>query len=551
MCVEHTSGTHEAENLTALGTVRKKCSNAEILRRNCEGQYDSVRKGAAENIKRDHSESMRWKTSKQCSASTMDTNTKVKRWIECELNQGFSPELQSLKPTPFEEADQKYVPTRQESSKTADDPSQVRVIPMIHQEQNPSCSTICKQISTIRSVPRKVAKKVSVGVDATPSARIASMLCRHVKDTSGDASILSSQGTLCPKEAVALGPECCDINSTLVSPVSQGHASNCRHFENFHSEKNAVFQANPLVTDVKNLSSHSRSVTHHNTSKAESSYMTNKAVNESTMEVCPKKIKLHGTKKDVGINTIPMESVLEIMENTKYVTLKDTAAHTNEILPVVNCLKNSYRRNGNEVVFSEQNVVNEHEEHIRCGEGVTLINTVARRRFSIPLHISRRPSKQRQSAITKRINRDNKWTGLSLLGNPSTVGRPKPNTAAPLGILQDSFEATSCTAALPTGVTAGYPSTFTRLHQEPNNTQPSEVIVEEQIVDRQNQLRQELLLASLSPSKLQATEAETKELPLPIAAFCKKRVPAKVSVGTSTSSLIESEGKKCGEMCKK
>jgi hypothetical protein len=401
-----------------------------------------------------------------------------------------------------------------------------------------------------------VAKKVSVAVDATPSARIASMLCKSVKDTSGDASNQTAHGTLCPKESVPLGAECCDVNSTFLSAVvSEGEPSNCRHFEYFHFHKNAVSQENTLVTDVKNASSHSISVTHNNTSKVEPSDMTNKTVNETPTEICPKKIKLHGTKKDVGINTKPAESLLERIENTKCVTLKDTAASTNEILPVVNSLKNSHRRNETEVLFSEQNVVHEHEKRKICGKGVTLIGKVARRRSSVPLYMLRRPSRLRQSAITKRKNRDNKSTCLSRQGNPSTVSRPKSNTAAPLKILQDSFEATSSKAALPTDVTevptAGYPSTLVLLHQEPNNTQSSEVIVEEQSVDKQTQLRQELPSAPLTPTKLRVTEAETEKLPFPKASFCKKRSPAKVSVGTSTNSLIPSEGKKYGEIYKK
>jgi hypothetical protein len=382
------------------------------------------------------------------------------------------------------------------------------------------------------------------------------MLCKHVKDTSGDASNQDAHGKLCPKDAVPLGPECCDVKSTLVSGVvSEGEPSNCRNFEYFHFEKNAVSQANPLVTYVKNVSSHSRSVNHNNTSKIEPSDVTNKTLNEPPMQICPKKIKLHGTKKDVGINTKPVESVLESMENTKCVTLKDTAANANEISPVVNSLKNSYRRNEAEVLFSEQNVVNEHEKQKKCGKGVALIGAMARRRSSVPLHMLRRPSRLRQSAIAKRKKRDNKSTCLSRRGNPSTVGHPKPNTTAPLGILQDAFEATSSRAALPTDVTnvptAGYPSTLVLLHQEPNNTQSSEVIVEKHTVEEQNQLRQELPSTPLSPTKFGVKEPETEKLPLPKAAFCKKRSPAKVSVGTSTNSLIPSEGKTYGEVSKK
>jgi hypothetical protein len=542
VCVAQSSGRHEPENLTA---------NKEMLHSTCEGQHGGERNGTEEDIKRNDSESSHWKISRLCSASTMDTNTKVRRWIEYELNERSSPELRSLNPTPFEEADQKNVPTRHGTSKihvSADDPSQVLVIPIIHQEQNPS-STTCKQISTLHSVPRKVARKVSVAVDATPSARIASMLYEHVKDTSGDASNQTAHGTLCPNEAVPLGPECFDVNSTLVSAVvSEGEPSNCRHLEYFRFEKKAISQANPLVTDVKNVSSHSRSVIHNNTSKVEPSDMTNKTVNETPMETCPKKVKLRGTKKDVGINTNPVESVLERMENTKCVTSKDTAAKTNEILPVVNSLKNSYKRNETEDLFSEQNVIIEHEKQKSCVKGVALPGWMARRRSSVPLHMQRRPSRLKQSAITKRKNSGNKSIGLSRRGNPPTVGSRKPNTAAPLGILQDSFEATSSRAALPTDATkvstAGHPSTLVLLHQEPNNTHSSEVIVEERTVDKQNQARQELPSAPLSSTKIRATEAETEKLPLPKAAFCKKRSPAKVSVGTSTNSLIPSEEKK-------
>jgi hypothetical protein len=545
VCVEQSSGRHEPQNLTA---------NKEMLHSDCEGQHGGEINGTAEDVKRNDSESSHWKISRQCSASTMDTNTKVRRWIEYELNERSSPELRSLNPTPFEEAHQKNVPTRQETSiihVPADDPSQVLVIPIIHQEQNPSCSINCKQVSTIHSVPRKVAEKVSVAVDATPSARIASMLCKHVEDTSGDTSNQTAHGTLFPKEAVLLGTDRCGVDLTLVSAVvSEGKPSNCRHFEYFHFEKNAVSQANTLVTDVKNVSSHSRSVTHNNTSKVEPSEMTNKTVNETPMEICPKKVKLHGTKKDVGINTNPVESVLERMENTKYVTSKDTAAKTNEILPVVNSQKNSYRRNETEVLFSEQDVVNEHEKQKSCRKKVTLTGTVARRRSSVPLHMLRRPSRLKQSAITKRKNSGNKSTGLSRRGNPPTVGSPKPNTAAPLGILQDSFETTSPRAALPTDATkvstSGHPSTLVHLHQEPNKIHSSEVIVGERTVDKQNQARQELPSAPLSPTKIRATEAKTEKLPLPKPAFCKKRSPAKVSVGTSTNSLIPSEGKKLG-----
>ena len=413
--VEHSSGRHEPENVTA---------NKETLHSNCEGQYGGDGNGTAGDIKRDDSESGHWKISRQCSASTMDTNTKVRRWIEYELNQKSSPELQSLKPTPFEAEDQKNIPTGRETIKIhvpADDPSQVLVIPIIHQEQNPSRSTTCKQVSTTHSVPRKVAKKVSVSVDATPSARIASMLCKHVKDTSGDASIQIAHGALCPEGVV--GPESCDVNSTLVPVVvSEEEPSNRRHFEYFHFEKNDVSQANPVVTDAKIVSSHSRSVNHNNTSKLEPSDMTNKTVNETPMESCPKKIKLRRTKKDVGINTKPVDSVVERMENTNCVTLKDNTANTNEILPVVNSLKNSYRRNENEVLLSEQNVLNEQEKQKMCKKGITLIGTMARRKSSVPLYMLRRPSRLRQSVLTKGKNRDN---------NRFRQGNRESNSACP------------------------------------------------------------------------------------------------------------------------
>jgi hypothetical protein len=548
MYVEHSSVRREPENLTAVGAVRKKYTNKEILHSNCEGQYGGERKGTAEDIQKVDAESSRRKISRQCSASTMDTNTKVRRWIDYDLNQRSSPEQRSLNPTPFKAAYQENVPTPNKIHLPADDTSQVLVIPVIHQEQNPSCSTTCKQISTIHSVSRTVTKKVSVAVDATPSARIASMLCKHVKDTSGDASIQTAQEKMGPKEAVPLGPKCCDASSTLLSAVvSEGEPSNCRQFESFHLEKYAVSQANPLINNVKNVSSHSRSVTHRNISKVEPSDTTNKTLNESPVEVCPKNIKLHGIKKDVGVNTKPVESVLERMEEAKCVTVKDTAADTNEILPVVSSLQNSYRRSENKVLFSEKNVVNEHEAHTRCAKGVALIGTMARRKSSVPCHMYRRPSRLRQSAI-KRITRDNKSTYPSRRGNPSTVGRSKSNTTAPQGILQDSYEATNLRTALPTDVTkvpiAGYPSTLIRLPQEQDNTHSSVVIVVEQIDDKQNQLRQDLPSAALSSTKLRATEIETEKLPLPKAAFCRRRSPAKVSVGTSTNSLITSEGKK-------
>jgi hypothetical protein len=550
MYVEQSSGRHEPENLPALGTVKKKCNNKEMLQSTCEGQYDRVRNGTAEDIKGDDSESNRWKISRQCSASTVDTNTKVRRWIEYELNQRSSQETRSLNPTSFEAADQINVPTRQGSSKIhlpADDSSQVLVIPIIHQDQNPSSSTTCKQVATIKTVPRKVAKKVSVAVDATPSARIASMLCKPVKEISGDASIQASQGTLCPEKAVPMGPEPCDVNSTLVSAlVSQGEASNFSNFEYFHLEKNAVPQENTVVANIRKESSNLRSVAHHNSSTVESSDVTNKIVNKSPMEFGPKKFKVHGTKKDVGINTKPEESALERLENTTCVTLRDNAAD-NEILPAVNCLENRYRRNETEVLFSEHNVLNEHEEQISCGNGITLFRTVAHRRLFLPPYVSWPPANKRQSAITKRINHNNESTRLSRRRHPSTMGHPKPDNTAPLEILLDSFKATSLTAALPTDGTkvhtAGYPSKRTRLRQEPNNTHTSEVIVEEEFVGKQDQLRQELPSAPLSPTKLRVTEAESEWPPLRKATFCKKRVPEKVSVGTSTNSLIPSEGK--------
>jgi hypothetical protein len=546
MYVEQSSGRREPENLPALGTVKKKCNSKGILQSNCEGQYERGRNRTAEDIKGDDSESCRWKISRQCSASTMDTNTKVRRWIEYELKHMPSPQPQSSRSTPFEAADQKNVPTPQESSKIhlpRNDLSQVLVIPIIHQDQNPSSSTTCKQVATIDTVPKKMAKKMSVAVDATPSARIASMLFKTVNEISGDAGIQASQGKLCSEKAVPIGPESYDVNSTLVSGlVSQEEPSNSRTFEHFQSEKNALPQENPLGT---NVASHLRSVTHHISSKFGSSDTKNKTLNESPMEFRPKKIKVHGTKKDVGINTNLEVSLLEGLENTTCVPLRENAADTNEILLTLNSPKNRYRRMEPEVLFPEQNAVNEHEEQISFGEGFALIRTVVHRRQSLSPHMSWPPANQRQSAITKRINHNNKSTRLSRWINPSTMGCPKPNTNEPLDKLEHSFEGTGSTAALPTDGTnvhtAGHPSTLTCLRQEPKDTLTSEVAVEEQLVDKQDQLRKELPTATLSPRKLLETEAETEEPLLRKARLCKKGAQAKVSVGTSTNSLIRSE----------
>lgn len=555
MYVEHGSGRHAPENLPALGVVRKKCNSKGVLQTNCEGQYVTARNREAGDITGDDYESSRREISRQCSASTMDTNTKVRRWIECELNQRSSPELRSLSPAPLKSADQKNIPTRQESNMIhlpVNDLSQVLVKPIVHRDPNASSSTTSKRNATVNAVPRKMAKKVSVAVDATPSARIASMLCKPLKATSLNASIQASQSTLCLKETIPTGPESCCVNSTLVPALDpQAEPSNCSNVEYLHLKKNYAPQANHLVTNTKKVSSHLRSVIQRNSCEVDSSDIKNKIVNKSSVEVGPKKIKSHGTKKDVGINTERDESVVETLENIKYITSKDNATDTDEKLPNINSLKNTYGGNEIGILSSEQNAVIEHEDQISCRKGFTFIRTVTHRRLSFPSRVSWPLANRRQSAMTKGISRDNKSTRLSRRRNPSTTGRQKSDTTAPLltvkklECFQDSSQTNILTAASPSSGsklhTAGSPSTLTCVHQEPKNAHTSRVTVEEQCVEKDDRVRQELPSASLSSTTLRTAEAEKTSFPK--AAYLKPRTRTKVSVGTSTNSLIPSEGK--------
>ncbi|XP_063224788.1 uncharacterized protein LOC134532300 [Bacillus rossius redtenbacheri] len=124
-----------------------------------EGVYEAVSGKKAQQSEADIT-AKRWRLSRQCSASTMDPHTKVREWIAHEIVQRCSPRF--LRKTRLHHQHQQV---------SFED----QMPPSISTESHPTATT-SKHGAGTSSQRSRAAKKVSVAVDATPSARTPSIL---------------------------------------------------------------------------------------------------------------------------------------------------------------------------------------------------------------------------------------------------------------------------------------------------------------------------------------------------------------------------------------
>ncbi|KAJ8870817.1 hypothetical protein PR048_027116 [Dryococelus australis] len=147
------------------GTRRRVLALEEIVvhkhdtKEPAEGVYEAV-SGKKTQQGEGESSSKRWRLSRQCSASTMDPHTKVREWIAQEIVQKCSPRF--LRKAKLHHHHQQV---------SFED----QVPPSTSTESHPTATT-SRHGMTTNSQRSRAFKKVSVAVDATPSARTASIL---------------------------------------------------------------------------------------------------------------------------------------------------------------------------------------------------------------------------------------------------------------------------------------------------------------------------------------------------------------------------------------
>jgi hypothetical protein len=545
--------TNTHENLVATESARKKNNGKTILQRNGEGEQHAIGTVEAEGIERGDCLQNGWKISRQFSASTMDTQAKIRWWFDSEQKQRPTPEIQL---THFDLADQKYSPSRQKNEFEIEE-GKIPPEPLMSQKnqlQNPSSSFASRPNMKV-NITRKKVKKLSVAVDATPSARIASMLCKHVKDDSGGVSGQASESNLNLKNdslkdsgnSALLTSHPPNVQRTLEKCNSSANAQACSSpnncFGGEHCEiENDVPQTRSLMPTAKEVSSTSGYKNHHSYSRDEPSEVTRNNTDALPM-TSPLKFKLHIEKKDVGITVtsdlLGPEDVREI--------LRGGVSDSDEKLSLLNSLGRNCRRDIPGFQSPEKKIVNVYEKQSGCAG----ISAVAARRLSLPPHIFWRPVKHTETEVgqdnlyTERKGHNSKFTRLSRRRNPFTTSRKPSNCTQLLPLkknetTQESIQATNETLPNCKTIThtEDHPLNLVGHYPEQQHTTDFVVTPEEHSAESQNEIQQQM-----SSTKLRRTEIGNHTPPPQEMLVHKKQTsPAKVSVGTSTSSLILSEG---------
>jgi hypothetical protein len=540
--------TTAQENFVPSELVRSKDKGNRILQLNGEGCYVAVGTETAERIERDDFVQNGSKISRQCSGSTMDTHAKIRWWFEREMKQRPSPEILQL--TQFESADQKNNPSPQrnewnvEESNTSPGP----FTSQNHQDQNLSLSVASKANMAV-FVPRKKVKKVSVAVDATPTSRIASMFCKHVQDISGDVNgqapettfdlnndTLNDSGNSAPLPVYPLEIEA-ELNRIISSVETCPLPNKPLAGE---TENDVPLQTISLMPKVEEISSPSGHKNHHIYSKGDSPEVTYN--NMHTLPTTyPIKSKLHVAKKDVGITVRPDPLEPEDIRVT---------SNVDKQLSLLNSLERNHRRNVSGFPSPEQNVVKVHENRNDCARVTASTNAVGARRHSLPPHIFWPSAKAKETEVRQETRGDNcKFTRFSRRRLQSITTRKQSNETTLIPFrknepVQESIQVTG--QSLPTSKTDDHteehPLTLLCRHQASKNSTFSVVTPEVHSADDQNKLRHQL-----TRTKIRRTETATQmSPPREILIYNKQKSPAKVSVGTSTSTLILSEGTSAG-----
>jgi hypothetical protein len=540
--------TNTQENLVASESVRRK-NNGKTIRQRNGGEQHAIKTEEAEGTERGDCLQNRCKISRQYSESTMDTQAKIRWWFDSVQGQRPRSEIQL---TYFHPADQKCSPSRQknEFEIEEDNTTPGPLISQNYQVQNSSSSVALKPNIKV-AITRKKIKKLSVAVDATPSARIASMLWKDVKDDNGCVSRQTPETKLNLKRdsfkkggnSALLTSHPPNVERTPDKCNSPSNAQACSLPNNClggeHCEiGNDVPQTQSLIPTAKAVSSPSGYKNHNVYSKDESSEVTRNNIDALPM-TSPKKFQLFVGKNDVGITVTP--DLLEPEDVRE--TSRGSASDADKTLSLLNSLERNCRRNIPGFQSPEQKIVN-------CYEKLPDTAVVGARRLSLPPHIFWPPVKHTETEVgqdniyTKREGLNSKFTRLSRRRHPTTTSR-KPSNGThllPFKKKESPQESTQATNQMsPTfktiTPTEDHPLNLVDRYQEQQHITDSVVTPEEHSAESQNEVQQQM-----SQTKIRRTEMGTHmQSRQEILIHKKQKSPGKMSVGTSTSSLILSE----------
>ncbi|XP_069701934.1 uncharacterized protein [Periplaneta americana] len=560
----------------ALQNFENKMPGKLGLQQSEEGIYEIVSsrnrvqevEGATEGEDGDESS---WRLSRHCSASTMDTHTKVKEWIERELVD-YCPKINNKELSKNGKVNNsvseklKYceIPATHVSPTTL----QIAVChdPVLY-------STATSKPTTTTSISKSKVTKVSVAVDATPTARIASMLSKPMDENSGELLVSTAE--------IAFQQDNAYKNSSDIHPhnLSTLSSSLC-HEKSINSENKQGEKLNiPEETHSSNLqdsvnkcrafdvpqavSGHEISSDKKSKSKKKifSEFDKNKNVN---MEVqIPDKIqetKTVATKKtaDIAIGSVHKRDV-------------GTTTLSNSNTGVKASLKDDTTEGNHSLTKQLPTVQNKtvHPEKEAFEREWALINAMTSRNLSFPppthpIVRHRKDDKgptetivQKETEVReKRNNLPSRRRVLPVIGRKSSITNPFLQSPQ-LESLQETVELPS-------------PASYNRKTEVANLKKPKTVTTSTSTEDVKGQ--QETLIHSSIPSTSQPlsgvhiaaqpqkevnfplvpfpvhkisqakkTDASTETCSLQKTSILKRNAPVKESIGTSTSSLLQQE----------
>lgn len=545
------------ENIPVSQSVRKG-NKHEIGMPQNEGEHDAEGAVAGEGTTRDDCVQNGWKIPRQCSASTMNTHAKIRWWFERQQQNRPSSEVQLS----HVESESQKCRTSQQRSEFHVEESTIQAGQSISHSvevQNLSSPIVSKPNIRL-TVPKKKVKKVSVAVDATPTARIASMFCKHVKNISGAVSDQIPETTLDLKNdsvkdrgnSALLNSSPPDIDSVLdkshspantqdlLFPNNRLGGENCERENGVVPLTHSLMPTGTVVTDLSGKKNKQIRL------RDESSEIANNNM-DALLMTSSIKSELHIAKKDAGIIATPHPIEPEHLKSTA----GGGGSDDDEQLKNYNYFEGNCGKNISVFPSLEHRIVKAYDKQTGCAQEAA----VGARRLSLPAHIFWPTAKHRETTVrqgkiyTERRGYNTRCTRFSKHRRPSNASRKASNAAQLPPFkkeepLQESIQPTN--QILPTCKT----STEKEDHQlslscRPQDLQqsPSSVITpEEHSAGNQKELHWQLP----STNNRRAEIATQMSPPPDILIHKKPKSPAKVSVGTSTCSLILSEDTSTG-----
>ncbi|XP_067014007.2 uncharacterized protein [Anabrus simplex] len=196
----------------------------------------------------------KWALSRQCSASTMDPNTKVREWIAHEVIQRCSPRFNRR---------MMKSPQLQMQPSTSIDTS---IDQMSYQQHQPHASPhpilvhTPKPVIPMNTLQRSKAKKISVAVDATPAARSAS-LQKQLSTEQHMSKSMDELGTCVSTSSITLRKPALKRSATTVEDLTTPTMSNAPSSRSTsprditrRSTTNISLQMGPQVTEIQGSS---------------------------------------------------------------------------------------------------------------------------------------------------------------------------------------------------------------------------------------------------------------------------------------------------------